>query len=127
MNSFMSDGPIVLVVDDEGIVLNVVSLVLRNAGFRVIVASGGVQALERVEDSEEGVSLAVLDMEMPGLNGLQLYERLQELYPQMRVLFISGHDFSLDDVPAGCDFLAKPFTASELLRRLRQTAERAGV
>jgi DNA-binding NtrC family response regulator len=120
----MADAPTVIVADDEEIVLNFVSLVLRKAGFPVISAIGGREALELVRDSPEPVSLAVLDMVMPDLNGPELFEQLREIYPGMRGLFMSGYNAPQAGVPPGCDFLTKPFTAAELLRRVRETAER---
>jgi CheY-like chemotaxis protein len=120
----MPEEPTVLVADDEAIVVNVVTVVLRKAGFRVLAATGGKQALELVRASEEPVSLAILDMDMPEINGPQLFIRLREIYPQMRALFMSGHNLPPASVPAGCDFVNKPFTASEFLRRVRQAADR---
>lgn len=120
------DPPLVLVADDEEIIVNVVAVILRRAGYRVLTAVGGTPALESVLASEEPVSLAVLDMVMPDLSGPQLYFRLREIYPQMRALFISGHSTPLGKVPAGCDFLPKPFTAGELLKRLREAGDHPG-
>jgi CheY-like chemotaxis protein len=120
----MSTGPLVLVADDEAIILNVVTVVLRKAGYRVLSASGGYQALTLVEASEEPVCLAVLDVVIPDLNGPELFDRLRQINPDMRALFISGYSRPRSGAPLGSDFLPKPFTAAELLRRLQQTAER---
>jgi CheY-like chemotaxis protein len=120
----MQTGPLVLVADDEAIILNVVSLVLRKAGFRVLSAAGGNQALRLVEGSDEPVGLAVLDMVMPDLNGPQLFERLLAKNPHIRVLFISGYSLPDSGTPPGAGFLGKPFTASELVKRVREIAER---
>jgi len=117
-------GPLVLVADDEAIILKVVTLILRKAGFRVLSASGGMQALHMVQASEEAVSLAVLDIVIPELSGPDLYERLLEINPAMRVLFISGYHVPPASNPIVRDFLSKPFTAAELLGRVRQVVER---
>ena len=66
-------------------------------------------------------------MVMPDLNGLEVFARLREIYPGIRALFISGYNAPLGGVPAGCDFLAKPFTGAEFLRRFRATLERPGI
>jgi CheY-like chemotaxis protein len=120
----MTEAPTVLVADDEEVVLNFVSVVLRNAGFPVLSASGGNEALELVRNSQEPVTLAVLDMVMPDLSGPEVFGQVRELYPGIRALFISGYNAPLGGVPAGCDFLAKPFTGTELLRRFLETVER---
>jgi CheY-like chemotaxis protein len=120
----MQAGPLILVADDEAIILNVVTVVLRKAGFRVLSASGGTQALQLAETSEEPVFLAVLDIVMPGLDGPQLANRLREIYPDLRVLFISAYTLPPIGVPTGADFLGKPFTSDELLRRVNAAVAR---
>ena len=120
----MQTGPLILVADDEAIILNVVTVVLRKAGFRVLSASGGTQALQLAETSEEPVFLAVLDIVMPGLDGPQLANRLREIYPDLRVLFISAYTLPPIGVPTGADFLGKPFTSDELLRRVNAAVAR---
>jgi CheY-like chemotaxis protein len=121
----MSTGPLVLVADDEAIILNVVTVVLRKAGYRVLSASGGYQALTLVEASEEPVCLAVLDVVIPDLNGPELFDRLRQINPDMRALFISGYSRPRSGAPLGSDFLPKPFTAAELLRRLPFAASKS--
>ena len=120
----MPQAPTVLVADDEEVVLNYVTLVLHEAGFEVLSATGGEQALELVRKSQQPVTLAVLDVVMPHLNGPELFGQLREVYPGMRALFMSGYNAPEAALPAGCEFLAKPFTATELLRRVRETAAR---
>jgi CheY-like chemotaxis protein len=114
----MQTGPLILVADDEAIILKVVAVVLRKAGFRVLSASCATQALQLVEASQEPISLAVLDVVMPDLDGPQLCVRLRETCPDLRVLFISGYNLPPSGLPTGADFLSKPFTSAELLRRV---------
>ena len=120
----MPQSPTVVVADDEVIVLNFVSLVLRKAGFQVLSALGSNQALELVQRSEEPVAMAVLDVVMPDLSGPDVYARLREIYPGMRAVFMTGYNAPESGLPAGCGFLTKPFTAAELLRGVRETWER---
>jgi two-component system cell cycle sensor histidine kinase/response regulator CckA len=118
----MQAGPLILVADDEAIILNVITVILRKAGFRVLPASGGTHALQIAEASEEPIFMAVLDMVMPDLGGPQVLTRLRELNREMRVLFISGYTLPPKGIPPGADFLSKPFTSAELLRRVREAS-----
>lgn len=120
----METGPLILVADDEAIILKVVTIILRKAGFRVLAASCGAQALQIAETSEEPIFLAVLDIVMPDLDGLELSIRLRGMYSDLRVLFISGYTLPPPGLPSGADFLGKPFTSDELLRRVNAVAAR---
>jgi DNA-binding response OmpR family regulator len=120
--------PTILVADDEEMVLNFVGLVLRKAGFRVLPALGGTAALKLCQDGAEELDLALLDIVMPQMDGPQLWTRLRGVYPNLRVLFMSG--FSDEEVSRRCggdtglaEFLKKPFTASELLQRVKRITE----
>jgi CheY-like chemotaxis protein len=122
----MPEAPTILVVDDEEVVLNFVAMVLKRAGFRVLAASGSEEALALTNGGGEPLDLALLDIVMPRMDGPALSNALHEFYPDLRVLFMSG--FNVEEVnrrvggPA--DFLKKPFTASQLLERVRQAVER---
>jgi CheY-like chemotaxis protein len=118
----MTEAPTVLVADDEEVVLNFVSVVLRNAGFPVLSASGGNEALELVRNSQEPVTLPA--RRNARFSGPEVFGQVRELYHGIRAMFISGYNAPLGGVPAGCDFLAKPFTGTELLRRFLETVER---
>jgi len=120
----MQEGPTVLVVDDEPIILSVMTIVLRKAGYRVLAAANGAQALALVHASGAPVYVAVLDLTMPGIGGVRLLAGLREIDSNMRALFISGFD-TVTGLPAGCDFLTKPFTAAELLRAVDDAGEHA--
>src|SRR5438045_1077055 len=122
-------APAILVIDDEDMILNFVSLVLKKAGFRVLRASNGDAALKLCQDGAETLGMALLDIVMPEMDGPQLCTRLRDLYPNLRVLFMSG--FSEEEVSRRCggspgqaDFLKKPFTATALLARVKGLLER---
>jgi CheY-like chemotaxis protein len=117
------EGPTVLVVDDEEIILKVVTVVLRRAGFRVLAATNGADALDLARASGAPIFLAVLDLVMPQLGGARLLAHLHELDPRIRALFISGYN-PPRGVPEGCQFLSKPFTAAELLRSVGDAGQR---
>jgi PAS domain S-box-containing protein len=109
-------GTILVVEDDTG-VRRFASRVLETAGYRVMTASGGAAAI--AEANIEGVHLLLTDVVMPGMSGREVASRLVTRIPGLRVLYMSGHtDKGIvhDGVlEPNIEFLAKPFTAEELL------------
>ena len=119
----------ILVADDEQMVLKFVDLVLTRAGYRVLAALEANEAIRLCKDGAEPVELALLDVVMPGIDGPQLYARLCEMYPRLRVLFVSGYDDP--EVRRRCgdhptlQVLEKPFDAEQLLTRVRDLLARS--
>ena len=122
----------VVLVEDEPLVRNLVSEVLRQSGYEVIEFANGREALARGRRDLGDIRLLVTDVVMPGLSGLELADELARDRPGMRVLFLSGYAEDLAVRPgalrAGWAFLPKPFTPDSLLRRVRELldASRAG-
>ena len=112
----------VLVVDDEAGVLNFVSSLVRRAGYRVLKAQDGEEALRLCEGNPD-IDVLLTDLSMPGISGLDLAERFRALNPAGRVILMSGHNDELLEAARtdGVVFLAKPFTAGSLLKHLRTT------
>jgi CheY-like chemotaxis protein len=115
-------GEIVLVVEDEDKVRRMAVDVLRDLGYTVAHASGGVQGLQKIE-TIAGIKLLLTDIVMPDMNGRQLAEAARKRLPEIKVLYTTGytrnaviHDGKLDpDV----NFLAKPFTVGQLVKKVR--------
>lgn len=115
-----------LLVEDEDAVRRAFTRQLRDAGYRVVAAASGEEALEYV--AKEEFALVVTDVVMPGVGGRVVVERLQERSPNARVIFMSGYVddevFQREGIPADACFLQKPFPAAVLLRAIRdQLAE----
>ncbi len=114
----------ILVVDDEGPLREFARVVLRRAGFQVIEASGGQEALDFCEENRPMLSLIFTDVIMPGMSGPEMARRLLQLYPSVPALFTSGYSRSVvvenGSTLAEFDFIQKPYTAEELLRRVHQ-------
>jgi CheY-like chemotaxis protein len=122
-------GPTILVADDEQMVLKFVSLVLERAGFTVHTVTSGAAALEMAANFPEPPDLVILDLVMPEMDGVQLSDRLKDIYPNLRILFMSGYNQEEIDLRCGSrpelsGLLKKPFTSSELLSRVRQVIAR---
>jgi CheY-like chemotaxis protein len=108
----------VLIAEDERLVRNVLVRMFERAGYRVLAAANGREAVTLLEQHRDEVRLAVLDVVMPELSGPQAYERLVALRPDLPALFISGY---ADDtraatrIPPGVRLLEKPVSADVLL------------
>lgn len=116
----------ILVVDDEREFLELMMNRLQKRGFSVVVASGGEQALELVE--KEDFEAMVLDVKMPGLDGMEVLRRVRRLRPQLPVLLLTGHasvEAAMTGVETGAvDYLLKPVPINDLIMRLRDIAAR---
>ncbi|HEY2167668.1 MAG TPA: response regulator transcription factor [Jatrophihabitantaceae bacterium] len=126
----------VLVVDDEDNVTHLVSSALRFDGFETITADNGTSALAAVAESDP--DLIVLDVMMPGLDGLGVLHNLRSAGSQIPVIFLTARDAATDRIGglrAGADdYVVKPFSIEELLarvhavlRRVAPEGEREGV
>lgn len=119
-SSLHSSSITILAVDDDREVLNFLEVVLRSAGYRVLRAEGGWNAIEVYEGCGETVHLLLTDVIMPDLTGPVVAERIRSRQPDLPVLFISGHhDADLVQrfvTQKGFALLPKPFTMESLLR-----------
>jgi CheY-like chemotaxis protein len=120
-------GETVLLVEDEEIVRALGERVLENAGYTVLVAANGAEAIALAERQETGIDLLLTDVVMPGMSGPQVAKRLTALRPGLRVLYTSG--YAEDDVWTnggnGDGFIAKPFTPELLRRKVAEMLEHA--
>ena len=114
----------ILLVEDEPMVRELFRDVLEAAGYRVLEAKNGVEALELAARSGRPIDLLVTDVVMPGMGGGELVRRMAEVRPETKVLYVSGYT---DDVlvrrgviDSGASFLQKPFMPDELSRVVRE-------
>ncbi|AXQ27371.1 hybrid sensor histidine kinase/response regulator [Solimonas sp. K1W22B-7] len=130
MNDFADRGrpaPLVMVVDDNPANVQLLGQLLDGAGYNVVPATSGTQALERAASRQP--DLVLLDMVMPGMDGYEVLRRLQQLpgLADLPVIFVTASD-SLEDLARGfdlgaVDYVTKPFVAKELLARVRTHVE----
>ena len=111
----------VLVVEDEPLIRLLVTDILSEAGFEVLEAQDPAEALS-VLKSDERIDVLLTDVRMPGcIDGFELAEVAKRRRPELRVIVTSGY-IARCDVPSGTNFLHKPFSASDLVKRVRQVA-----
>lgn len=120
----IADQPIILAVDDSITVRRVVASALKKAGYRVVVAEDGMQALAKLDELTP--ALILLDITMPRMDGYQVCKivRQNALMQGIPVIMLSGKDGFFDKVKgkmAGCsDYLTKPFDADALTRTVQR-------
>jgi two-component system OmpR family response regulator len=118
----------IVVVDDDPRFRDLVRVLLEQAGYRVLALDDGTAVLDAA--AAERPAAVVLDVNLPGLNGYEVCQRLREqLDPELGIIFVSGDRTESFDRTAGLllgadDYLAKPFDPSELLARVRRFSRR---
>ena len=100
------DGPRVLVAEDDGALRAVLARCLQAAGLRVTTAVDGLDALKHADST---FGLLVTDLQMPGLDGRSLAERLRATRPELGILYLSGAEKLAFPLPERAEFLPKPF------------------
>ena len=118
-------GEVILVVEDEPDVRRMAERILDRGGYSVIGTSGGEEALAVCQGAEQPVDLLITDVIMPGMLGTELVERVEEMRPELKVVFMSGysHEVLAPQTLAeqgDAAFIEKPFSGEELLRTVRR-------
>jgi PAS domain S-box-containing protein len=117
----------VLLVEDEEAVRRLVQEILEAAGYVVLAAASGAEAMERSRKHEGPIHLMMTDVVMPGMSGPQLASRIATARPAMRVLYTSGYpDDALGphgELAPGTAFLQKPLTPDALADRVREVLD----
>lgn len=116
-----------LLAEDEPLVRTLARKALELAGYRVLAAAGGVEALEIARRHQGPIHLLLTDVVMPEMSGRELLQRLAELQPAIRVLFVTGYS---DEAVArhgvldvGSALLQKPFTPAALAHKVREVLD----
>jgi CheY-like chemotaxis protein len=113
----------ILLVEDEATVRNSLIAILKKKNYHVISASDGFEAVELMLSQMEPIDLLITDMIMPGMNGVELSEKITTMHPDIKTLFISGYSgnllehykLSVDNV----NFLHKPFMPDVLIQTIQ--------
>jgi CheY-like chemotaxis protein len=114
----------VLVVEDDEHVREMTASILAQFGYRVITAADGEEAVARFSENRDSVSLVILDVIMPKMNGKEVYDALRRIRPDTRALFTSGYTADILNrkvmMEEGLHLLQKPVSPGELLRKVRE-------
>ncbi|MBN2244004.1 MAG: response regulator [Acidobacteria bacterium] len=111
----------ILIVDDEQDFITALAKRLRAKGWDTETASGGKEALEKAA-GEDFIAI-VLDLKMPGLDGIETLKRLKKINPDLQIILLTGHGSIRDGVDAmkhgALDFLEKPADFKELVQKIK--------
>jgi two-component system OmpR family response regulator len=118
-----------LVADDEPSLAELMSMGLRMAGWSVQVAGDGPSAVKAARDFRPDV--LVLDVMMPGFDGVEVLTRVRQFLPEVPALFLTAKDAVEDRITGlaagGDDYVTKPFSMEEVMLRLHRLVQRSGV
>jgi CheY-like chemotaxis protein len=118
----------ILVVEDEKNVRNMVRRMLMAAGYKVMAAESGEQALRLCKECPDAIDILITDVVMPNMDGRELKASVKLLRPEIKTLFMSGYTgeaIAQHGVQeCGTEFIAKPFDATELKTKIRELLDR---
>ena len=113
----------ILIVDDEDTFRDVLEMSLKQLGYFVETASSGPEAIEKMEKLGMRFDLVLMDMLMPKMPGDEVFFKLREIQPDLKVLAMSGYtsEESIQRIMenGGCGFIQKPFTIDDLAKNIR--------
>lgn len=113
----------ILLVEDEPAVRQLFAQALVRAGYRVLEARNGQEAVKVFDHHGQGIDLLLTDMRMPYMGGAELAQQLRARRLTLKMICISGYPGTIDP-ELGYDFLAKPFSRDELLSKVREVLDR---
>ena len=111
----------ILVVDDEPALCELLARMVRDAGYVVVTACGGVAGLDLISRAAESFDLVVTDSRMPGMSGCDFIRRLRAHNPTLPIVHVSGSHMSTSyDLPSDIRTLFKPFDLPDLVPTIQR-------
>lgn len=114
----------VLVAEDDATVRKLSKTLLETFGYKVIEAVDGEDAVQKFTENKDMIHLLILDVMMPRKNGMEAYNRIREMSPNIKVLFMSGYTAEVIKarrmVGEGMEFVSKPISPTEFLKKVRE-------
>ena len=112
----------ILLIDDEDRVLKSGREMLEALDYTVLLAANGKDGIQAYQENKENINLVILDMVLPGMNGSEIYDRLKEINPDVKVLLSSGYSqngMAAEILNKGCNgFIQKPFTLEQISQKI---------
>ncbi len=119
----------ILVVDDEAEIRKLVGAMVSQSGYTILTADSGEHALTLYKNNKGPIDLLITDVVAPGMSGPMLADKLTEMQPDLKVLYISGYDnthvVQKYVVEKGHELLSKPFTVEEMKSKVKEMLARA--
>lgn len=119
----MNDSPTILVIEDEEVLLDLVMTLLQSEGFSVLGARDGAEAVRIFEERRSEISLVLSDMGLPVQSGWEVYQRMKEIDPNVKVILATGYQseaMKQELMALGAkDFISKPYVWDGLVKRIR--------
>jgi len=132
LRAFLDDVPakgseVILLVDDEKVILEVNQPMLEKLGYEVLIARGGIEAVEKYRRHHKQIALVILDMIMPDMGGGEVFDRIIEIKANARVLLSTGYSLlgQAEEILArGCaGVIQKPFNINQLAAKIREVLD----
>jgi len=121
-------GETILLVEDEPAYLDIAQEMLESFGYQVLVAATPGEALQIAKEQAEAIHLLMTDVIMPGMNGRDLVQKMSDLSPELRHLFMSGYTSDViahhGVLDAGVNYIQKPFSLRDLADKVREALDR---
>jgi signal transduction histidine kinase len=118
----------ILIIDDEDMIIDVTSRMLKKLGYKFLIAQSGHEALELFAAEKNHIDLVILDMIMPSMGGKDIYEALKKINPDVKILLSSGYSISgeaMELINRGCNgYIQKPFSYAQLSLRMREILDK---
>lgn len=118
----------ILLVDDETAFLDAMQKRLAKRGFKVETSESGMDAMERLEDKHGSIEVVILDVKMPGIDGIETLREIKRKYPMVEVVMLTGHatvDSAIEGMKLGAfDYLMKPADIDGFTATVMSAAEK---
>jgi PAS domain S-box-containing protein len=118
----------VLVAEDDEKLRKLSEIVLKQYGYDVILSKDGEDAIKKFADNKDKIQLVILDMIMPKKNGIEVYEEIKKMRPDIKTIFSSGYTADRKDkdkmFEGGLDFIMKPVSPKDLLGKIREVLDK---
>ena len=118
----------VLIAEDESSIREFITINLRLAGYDIIEAADGCQAIDKFDANEKDIDIVVLDIMMPGCDGIEVCRHIRSISPNVGVIFLTAkaqeHDKVSGLISGADDYITKPFSTTELIARVESLYRR---